>query len=316
MNKLTLLLAALLITVGLQAQTEEELKAERAEKKAQLDALQGEVDALTAKIKNLPGWKLGGVGVLGLSFTGNDNWFAIDNPFAESTSYGLSASGFANLKQEKYFWRNLLSVNLQKTITDPNTEGSEEVESITDALDLSSLFGYNFNPKWAASAEGKYTSTILQFNDPGKLTASAGVTWLPIDNLVVLIHPLGYEKNFPGELVSTTGAKIGATYAANIIPGISWSSNLSAFVPYSSGEASFTDNLGQEILIDYGTGDLLNWTWINSFSTNIFKGIGVGLNIGLRKDKQLADKFQISNNGQESDNPLQFYYNLGLSYTL
>lgn len=305
----------LLGSLNTDAQTVEELKAKRAELQAQADALLGEVGALTNQINTFPGWKFGGVGVLGANFTGNDSWYAIENPNATSIAYGLSASGFANLDRSKDFWRTLLTFNLQQTETTPE-EDAETVKSITDVLDLSSLYGYKFTPKWAASAEAKFTTTSLQFLDPGKLVASAGVTWLPIDNLVVLIHPLGYEKNWPGELVSAPGAKIGATYAASIIPGVAWSSNLSMFVPYSGGDATLAALNDMERTIEYGTGDMFNWTWINGFSTNLWKGLGVGLNIGLRQDKQLADKFEVEATGEESDNPLQMYYNLGLSYTL
>ena len=316
MKRFFFALAAMALSFSvLQAQTMEELKAQKADLQAQIGALQGQLAGIDGQIKNFPGWKYGGVGVLGLSLTGNEEWYAIENPFATSLSYGFSASGFANLDRDQYFWRNLATMNLQKTETTPD-EGAEKVESITDVLDISSLFGYKFNDKLAASAEGKYVSTVLQFNDPGKLVASAGATWLPIPNMVVIIHPLGYEKNWPGELVSAAGAKIGATYAGSILPGVAWSSNLSMFVPYSGGDATFTNPSSEEVMIEYGTGDLVNWTWINGFSTNLWKGIGVGLNVGLRQDKQLADLYKITNEGAESDNPIQFYYNLGLSYTL
>jgi hypothetical protein len=323
MNKLSLLFVALFCAIGtLSAQTLEELKEMKAEKQAAYEALQApadaakaEVDAIASQIANLPGWRFGGMGVVGLDFSGNDSWYAIGNPFATSRAYGLSAGLSANLKQDKYFWNNFLNFNFQQSFTKPD-EDADEVEAITDALDLSSLFGYNLSSKWAVSAEGRYQSTALQFNDPGKLIASAGVTWLPIENLVVIIHPLGYEKNWPGELVSSTGAKVGATYATNILKNVAWTSNLTAFVPYQGGDATYVAPDDAEVVLTYEAMDMLNWTWINGFSTTIWKGIGVGLNIGLRQDRQLADKFQVEADGTESDNPLQMYYNLGLSYTL
>lgn len=315
-----LLLCLLAMTTMLSAQTLEELEAMKAEKKAALDAIQSELNGIQSQIDAIPkGWEYGGVGVLGLNFSGNDSWFAVDNPFTSSTGFGISASAFANKDEEKYFWNNLLTLNLQKVetkITNTKDGVDQDVESITDALDLSSLFGYKLHPKFAISAEGKFTTGVLNFIDPGKLVVSAGATWLPIDNMVVLIHPLGYEKNWPGELVSAAGAKIGATYARKILPNVSWSSNLSAFIPYSGGEAEFADADGNAVLVDYGAGDLMNWTWINGFSTTLWKNLGVGLNIGLRQDRQLADKYQYDFDGQSSDNPIQFYYNLGLAYTL
>lgn len=293
----------------------------KADKQAQISALQGELNDIKSQIEAIPmGWEFGGVGIIGLDFSGNNSWFAVDNPYSSAIGYGLSASAFANKDEEKYFWNNLLTLNLQKVVTkiQEGKDGPEsEVEAVTDALDLASLFGYKIHPKFAISAEGKFTTGALNFLEPGKLVASAGGTWLPIEKLVVLIHPIGYEKNWPGELVSATGAKIGATYARKILPNVSWSSNLSAFIPYTGGDAEFVNSEGVAIPpVEYGAGDLFNWTWINGFSTTLWKNLGVGLNVGLRQDRQMADLYQYGFDDQASDNPVQFYYNLGLSYTL
>ncbi len=325
------------------------LKAMKAEKEAIAAAAQAEVDAIDKQIKEFPGWTYGGVGILGLDLNSNSNWFAIPAPNSQSNAYGISASAFANLNKEKFFWRNLLTANLRRTNTTLNTTFDDDVagnkvKATNDALDITSLGGYKLAPKWAISAEGKYTSTILNLNKPGKLTLSAGATWLPIDNMVVVIHPIGYEKNWPGDLVSSLGAKVGVTYAANIIKGVSWSTNLSAFIPYGSGDATFnqhevTNNFDRGDLraeydlsvvedssdaIALGAGDLFNWTWLNSFSTNIFKGIGVGFNIGLRQDKQIAGQGEFETYTKDKStfdlssipDDLQVFYSLGLSYTL
>ena len=324
-----------LFTLGfLNAQTLDDLKSMKADKQAKVDALAAEIADIDGQILKFPGWQYGGVGVVGFDLNGNNNWFAINRPNSSATGYGLGLSGFANRNADKTFWRNLLTLNLRKVVTTLDTnlaDGSagNEVTAITDALDVSSLFGYKLSEKWALSVEGKYQTVILNFNNPGKLVASAGLTWLPIDNLVVLIHPLGYEKNWPGDLISSAGAKIGATYAGNLIKGIAWTSNLSAFIPYSSGTATLNQfNVNEEnapqtdgaILKSesqaYTQGDLVNWTWINGFSTSLWKGVGLGLNIGLRADKQLADNSNFQRTGlRVADNPLQSYYTLGLSYT-
>lgn len=336
----------MLVAVGfVQAQdmSNDQLKSMAAEKRAAADALLAEAADLEGKMAPEYGWSKGGVGIIGADLNSNDSWYAINAPFSQSNGFGLNASAFANNNQEKWFWNNLLTLNLKQTKTklDSRADG-DGVKAITDALDISSLAGYKLAPKWALSAEAKYQSTLLNFNKPGKLVASAGATWLPIPNAVVIFHPLAYEKNFPGgDFVSAAGCKIGATYSATIIPGVAWSTNLSAFIPYQSGEGTLqqfpvTNSLdrtnvaaefdlaepiaGNETAIPYSTGDLTNWTWLNTFSTNIFKGIGVGLNVGLRNDKQIANQWQYNRTmdtaGFEGDNPLQFYYSLGLSYTL
>jgi hypothetical protein len=334
MRIIKVLTLVLLVTsfFGLNAQdkpTLEELKKMKSEKAAQMAAIQGEVGALQKQIDTYPGWKIGGVGLVGFDLNSNNNWYALDFPDSRSSGYGIGLTGFANLDSDKSFWRNLIGVNY-RTVTSKRDADDDGIKAVTDALDIASLYGYKLSPKWAASAEGKYSSSLLNLNNPGKLTASLGVTWTPINNLVVLIHPLGYEFNFPsGDYVSSAGAKIGATYAAKIIKGVSWTSNLSAFVPYGNGTGTLkqfpVDNDGDilkdkdplaSLDVDYSTGDLVNWTWINSFSTNIWKGIGVGLNIGLRGDRQLANQGFFQQEGNKTDdNPVQMYYTLGLSYT-
>ena len=318
-TSILLLGLSLLFSATLHAQTLDELQAMKAEKEAALGAIQSEIDALNAQITAIPtGWKFGAVGVLGLNLSGNEGWFANSDPYVTSTGYGFNLSAFANADEKKYFWNNNLLLNLQKVITSvqdgPDGEKTD-LESITDAVDISSLFGYKLNDHWATSAEGRFSTALLNFNDPGKLTASAGATWTPIANLVVNIHPLGYEKNWPGELISMSGAKIGAVYHRTLFEKIAWSSNLTSFIPYSGGTATFENDL-MTLDQDYEAGDLINWTWINGFSTNIWKGIGLGVNVGLRQDRQIADKYQFGFDGELSDNPVQIYYNIGLSYTL
>ena len=344
MRHLQLLFIAMFLCLGFaQAQDVDvaALKAMIADKEAAASALATEAADLQAQIDAIPGWKTGGVGIIGADLNANDSWYAINNPFSSSNGIGINASAFANNNQDKWFWNNLLTVNIKQTKTQLEKDGNE-VKATTDALILSSLAGYKLAPKWALSAEARYESTVLNINRPGKLTVSAGATWLPIPNAVVVFHPLAYEKNFPGgDFVSSAGCKIGATYAATIIPGVAWSTNLSAFIPYGSGDGTLqqftvTNDLprtaaaaefdlgapiaGNETNIPYSTGDLTNWTWLNTFSTNIFKGIGLGLNVGLRKDKQIANQWQYNRVADtatfDGDNPLQFYYSLGLSYTL
>jgi len=89
---------------------------------------------------------------------------------------------------------------------------------------------------------------------------------------------------------SSLGAKIVADYTKKITENIAWKSNLSAFMSYEGS-------------------DLSNWTWVNSFST-AYKGIGIGFDVGLRNNKQEALA------ASKTDNPLQSYWILGLSYAL
>ncbi len=351
MSKKVLLIAflGLIVMQFASAQTVEELKATRDAKKAELDAITAEVEALDKQIYEFPGWKFGGVGTVGFDLITNNNWFAIGNPNSASNGLGLGFTGYANQDQEKYFWRNGINVNLNRTSSkeDKSIDGPGTV-ALSDLLDVNSLFGYKLTPKLAISAEGKWLSSLINFergetllddkysfklNNPGQLTVSAGITWLPITDLVVMIHPLGYQKNWPGEFISSAGAKIGATYTKEVYPGIKWNSNLSAFIPYSSGETvqhgyGFADpqlTAG----VAYSGGDLINYLWTNSLSFTVWKGIGVGLTLGLRGDNQIANSARIKNAGIASetgtltetevsdaikDNVLQSFFQMGLSY--
>ncbi len=338
-KQLLLLPLALLLCLNLQAQSVDELKSMKTAKEDQIKALQAEVADLENKIFTMPGWKFGGVGTLGFNMNANNNWFAIATPNSSGNGLGIGITAFANQDQEKYFWRNGLNVNLNRlaTLVDKDNDGTKAV-TLSDLLDFTSLFGYKLTDKIALSAEAKWLSSIvnfdpndvndvlddeysLSFNNPGQLTVSAGVTWTPITDLVVVIHPLGYQKNWPGEFISSAGAKIGATYTKELFPGVKWNSSLNAFIPYSSGDSVDHKNNDDSLLrtVDYDGGQLTNWTWNNGFSFTVWKGIGVGLNLGLRGDKQVADLGRLKSATDPatldiSDNPLQSFWNLGLSY--
>ncbi len=341
---------------NLQAQTVEELKATKAEKQAQLDALTAEVNGLQGQIDAFPGWKVGGVGTLGFNINSNNDWFAIANPNSSATGLGLGFTGFANLDEDKFFWRNGLNINLNRITAygDKDVEATKSV-ALADLLDFASLFGYKLNDKLAVSAEVKWLSSLIELNpngagvldddysfslnSPGQLTASAGITWTPISDLVVLIHPLGFQQNWPGDFISSPGAKIGATYTKELFPGLKWNSSLSAFVPYTSGSSVGHADAADVLLrtVDYKGGDLVNWLWNNGFSFTVWKGVGVGLNVGMRGDSQIADQGRLRGAATEalaldptadaaalsvaadavdlSSNPLQLFWNLGLSYS-
>ena len=166
-----------------------------------------------------------------------------------------------------------------------------EFRKSADVINITSLFGYKFNEKLAASVLGEYRSNILSnFNNPGYLDIGAGATWTPAENLVVVIHPLNYNFVFADDSLgyeSSLGAKIVADYAREITKGINWKSNLSTFVSYKSS-------------------DLSNWTWVNSLAFSVFNGVGVGVEFGLRGNKQEALAAGLT------DNPLQTYYVIGV----
>ena len=290
------------------AQTKEELESQKAEKQAEADKYQGEADALQAQIDALPGWRVGAFGTIGGSLSNFSNWYAQGAPNNSSGNIGFTVNAFANKLEDKYFWRNNLTLNLNWTKLDDkeNPLDSDSFEPTTDVFNFTSLYGRKLSEKWAVSGLLEYRTTLLNnFNDPGYLDLGVGFTWTPITDLVVVIHPLNYNFVFADDdtiFQSSLGAKIVADYTRQI-GKVNFKSNLSAFASYESS-------------------DLSNWTWINSFSYTLWKGIGVGFDFGLRSNHQEALNFArnlaaVPNPAatfDNTDNDLQTYYTLGLSY--
>ncbi|MGG5485768.1 DUF3078 domain-containing protein [Gaetbulibacter sp. PBL-D1] len=310
MKKLLFTIALITVAFTTNAQTMEELKAEQAAKKDSIVAIQGRVNALQAQIDALPGWRVGAFGTIGGSISNFNNWYAQGTPNNSSGSIGVSFNGYANLIQEKYFWRNALTANLNWIkLDDKDTDlDDDDFNPITDVFNLSSLYGRNITNKLAASALLEYRTTLLNnFNDPGYLDLGVGFTWTPVDNLIVVVHPLNYNFVFADNdaiFDSSLGAKIVADYTRQI-GAVNFKSNLSMFQSYKSS-------------------DLSNWTWTNSFGYTLWKMIGVGFDFGLRSNKQEALNYALGNfdplSGDDEpsfgnvDNDLQTYWTLGLSY--
>lgn len=306
MKKKFLLLALVATFFNSFAQTEEELKATMANKQDSIAALQGRVDAIQAQIDALPGWKVGAFGTIGGSFSGFNNWYAQETPNNSAGTIGFTVNGFANRDESKYFWRNALTLNLNWVKFDDKDDPDDQngFRQATDVFNISTLYGRKLSEKFALSGLAEYRTTILSnFNDPGYLDLGVGATWTPVKDLFVVIHPLNYNFVFSsGDSIfeSSFGAKIVADYSKDLGP-INFKTNLSLFASYESS-------------------DLSNWTWTNSFSYTLWKKIGIGLDFGLRDNKQEALNYAINTLGDPNatfdniDNDLQTYYTLGLSY--
>ena len=306
MQKTLLLIVFLIGIFSMSAQTKEELQAQKAEKQAEVDAAQKEVKAIQVKIDALPGWRTGAFGTIGGSLSNFSKWYAQGAPNNSSGNIGFTLNAYANLIEQKFFWRNALSTNLNWVKLDDkdNPNDDDSLKPTTDVFNLSSLYGRNITKSLAASGLMEYRTTLLDnFNDPGYLDLGVGATWTPIENLIVVIHPLNYNFVFSsGETVfeSSLGAKIVADYTRKI-GAVNFKTNLSAFQSYKSSDYS-------------------NWTWTNSFSYTLWKMIGVGFDFGLRSNKQEALNYALAQDPptatgfDDVDNDLQSYYTIGLSY--
>ncbi|HEX9601693.1 MAG TPA: DUF3078 domain-containing protein [Mariniflexile sp.] len=306
MKKPFLLFALFIGIASVNAQTKEELQVQKAEKQAAANALQAEAKALQAQIDALPGWRVGAFGTIGGSLSNFSKWYAQGAPNNSSGNIGFTFNGHANLIQEKFFWRNALTTNLNWVKLDNKDIDTDDdsFKPTTDVFNVSSLYGRNITKTLAASGLMEYRTTLLNnFNDPGYLDLGIGATWTPINNLIVVIHPLNYNFVFSeGETVfeSSLGAKIVADYTRQI-GAINFKTNLSMFQSYKSNNYS-------------------NWTWNNSFSYTLWKMIGVGFDFGLRNNKQEALNYALAQTPatatgfDDVDNDLQTYYTIGLSY--
>jgi uncharacterized coiled-coil protein SlyX len=311
MKNTLLVFAFIAMALAANTQTSTELSALQAQKSAELGQLQTQLAELTGRVESLqnevedlndqltpyPRWDIGALGNLGFSFSSFSDWLPKSQPNTTAFNIGFAGNGFANLEQRKYFWRNNANLTLGwlKFNDRDNNEDEDEFNVSADALAASSLFGYKLSEKLALSALAEYRSSILddKFNNPGYLDLGAGVTWTPITDLVVVVHPLNYNLIFSDsdfDFKSTLGAKVVVDYKKLLTKNLAWRTNLSAFASYEG--------------FDYS-----NWTWTNGLTTAV-KGLGIGIDFGLRQNEQEALSVG------RTDNPLQSYWIVGLAYAL
>lgn len=322
---LLLFLAFASCALSMQAQEIDQLKIQKAEKEAKIAELSGQVAALQAELAALDqeiaklmgpaGWQFGSTGTLGINFSSFNKWLGSNTPNTFASTVGFAGSAFANLDREKFFWRNSALLNAAKTKLDPDTDDNVDTdyETSADAFGVSSLYGYKMGNHLAISALAEYRTTFLSnFNNPGFLDIGTGATWIPVTNLVVVFHPLNYNIVFAKSgtnFNSSLGAKIVADYSRQLPKGIAWKSNLSTFLSYKD------------------ITNLSNWTWTNSFSVAIWKGVGLGFELGLRGNKQEAYNYKLKTEALDpsifeiddlssDDNPIQTYWMLGITYKL
>lgn len=312
MKKLNLLFCVSLLAITLgNAQTVEQMTIARDARQVDLnaikpildslqkvaDGLSAEIADLTEKITPYPRLEMTASGNLGFDFSSFNNWLSKSQPNTNAFNIAFTGTGDVNYLQEKWFLRNRLNLTMGwqqfNDKDDPNDD--DEFKVTADASTFNSLYGYKLNDRWAVSAMAEYRTSLLdnRFNEPGYLDLGAGLTWTPIQDLIVVFHPLDYNFVFSSgayDYKSTFGCKIMADYKEELSKNLIWKSNLSAFISYEG--------------IDFS-----NWTWTNGFTTSV-KGLGLGFDFGLRSNRQEAEAYGLENN------PLQTYWIVGISYGL
>ena len=153
-------------------------------------------------------------GTIGGSVSGFNNWYSKESPNSSVGNFGINLNAYADLIEEKYFWKNATNINIGWVKFDDKDDPSDSdaYEVATDVFSLSSLYGYKVAKNFAVSALMEYRSTLVQnFNDPGFLDLGVGGTWTPLPELTVVIHPANYNFVFSSgdsQYDSTFGAKV------------------------------------------------------------------------------------------------------------
>ncbi len=306
-------LCSLIICEG---QTLEELKEKQGQLKAQIDeksgelsALQGELAGVEKEITILSGWQTGLTGLVGLNFNKSNDWIASPNPNSSSTSLNIGLTAFANKEGEKSFWRNKAvitkawnDVDLSEADDSLSNDGLFDNGTV-DIFNVSSLAGYKLNNWIALSGLGEFNTSIENFFNPGTFDIGIGATLTPVQNLVVVLHPLNYHVAFSGvdgiDSQGDLGAKFRVDYTNSFnvaSKAVSWSSTLTGFLPYGGKKEIVEGDPNSAV-------SLFEYTWLNTISFEVWKGIGVGLSLGLRESDFEFD-------GTQS------FYSLGLSYSI
>lgn len=117
------------------------MEAQKKKKQAEANTAQSEADALQAQIDAFPGWRVGTFGTIGSSLSNFNNWYAQGTPNNSSGTIGFTVNGYANLIQDKFFWRNSLTTNLSWVKLDDkdNPNDSDSFEPTTDVFNISSF---------------------------------------------------------------------------------------------------------------------------------------------------------------------------------
>jgi FtsZ-binding cell division protein ZapB len=304
------------LTMNLFGQSIEDLKAKKSELAAQAaevqstaNALNSEITSLQEKINVMSGWLTGISANVGFDLSKLNDWAAAAHPNSSSTNLGIGITMFANKMTEKTIFRykGIINQAWQKVNLDGENDDTNFFDNSTaDIMNLSSLYGYRMNSKLSISALGELNTSVFNFLAPGTFDIGVGSTWTPSNNLVVVAHPLNYQIAWPADnsgasSTGSMGAKIRADYSKTYtISGKNFgvSSTLTTFLPYSNDKVLVIQDD-----VEYEAG-LFNYTWLNTITIELFKGIGVGIGFGLRgSDIEVYET-------------TQSYYNLGLSYSI
>lgn len=355
LSTITMILAVGLLTAQDDMKTLTELKAlqegkiaKMADLQAQMDALSGEVDAFEDEIAYLSGWRKGLNGLVGFNLNKSAGWVANPNPRASTTGLNIGLTGFMNYDKDKFFFHNKAVITEAWQDVDRSEQDSNAPDDglfkngLVDLFNISSLSGYRISETFAFSGQVELNTSVFNFLNPGTFDIGLGATWLPVENLTVMIHPLNFHYAFSGiKNLSSAGAlgcKIRADYFNDFVilgHDVAWTSTITTFIPYKDVENDPVlfdpRDIPDSEKLKAGSFEvgLFEYTWLNTLSFEVWRGIGVGLSWGLRKSDFEGERFSeldlIDKGFTEAEieacegcvtaEPgLQSYFNVGVSY--
>ncbi len=283
----------------------DDLKKELSKTKAAIKKLEAKVNSIQDEIDELPGWKLGTFGTIGINISNFSNWYSNKNPNLSSGNINIFQTAYAKIMKKKYFWINRARLHLswKKFYNKDKDVEDKGFEAKIDLFKLSSVLGYRLQERLALAAVTDYRGSFIRdVYSPSFWDVGLGISWKPMDYFYLVLTPVSYEfiisdkenRNYK----SSGGAKLLADYS-RAIGKINFKTNLSAFVSYKD--------------IDYS-----NWTWTNSLSYTLWKGIGIGVNFGLSQNKQEEFNSPLTSYPtlKDAENKLQYFWVFGVSYAM
>ncbi len=302
---LVLVLFFNLVSFAQNTSNADSLKQALSETKDEIKKLEAKARSIQDEIDELPGWKWGTFGTIGVNLSNFNHWYSNKNPNLSSGHINIVQSAYAKIMKEKYFWINHANLHLswKKSYNKDKDLKNKGFEAKIDIFKVSSVFGYRLFDRFALAALADYQGAFIKdIYSPSFFDLGLGGSWKPMDDFYLVLTPLSYEVIFSDKEKNDYKSSFGAKFLANYtrsIGKINVKSSLAAFVSYQN--------------IDFS-----NWVWTNSFSYTLWKKIGIGFNFGLSQNKQEVFNSKLNNYPtlKETENKLQSFWVLGLSYRL
>jgi hypothetical protein len=146
-------------------------------------------------------WEFSGITGINLNQASFSNWTAGG---VNSVAFSALGKYSANHKKEKFSWKNNLNL-MYGMIKNEN----ESLKKNEDLIELISVAGYDFAPKWSATGYVSFrtqfangfdkdydTVKISEFMAPAYLTISPSVRYSPSENFYLLLSPVTAKFTF------------------------------------------------------------------------------------------------------------------------